>query len=455
MNLSKFKWVAMALVMLCSCGGNDDNKIDNPDGPQGSGSMEEMTPEQSKEFLQTTATDFLNLFNPQDQKQVIELAAYFSSEFENYEVPEEFEIEPDGQKRTPAPYMKAVAQAAKGDLDALTRAATTYSYTIKFEKFAGIYEPDSKEERWVKTGNSSDLIFKFTNKSGQPVEMKVTQSGGTSDLDFSVSDWDYDYINGNYQEFEYQYNYFLFIPKNVTATLVENGQELVKTTVVSSIDVKGHKISADVNATLMNIQAIGKTEGTDSKVEATAEFYVSGEKVATSYATINGNNLCNQDKFEAMEDMDDEEVAEELAKMFKNGSCGANVLDKVQVYGQIQYYKDLYFDLDGYWSSWDYDNKATAEAECKKVCDRLNNNIKTQLRYNNTATDQATIQFVPFLDEWGSSSWEYWVSANLLFPDKTTYNIDSYFDRFTNVSNKWNSLISSYEKLWETAGGVK
>ncbi|MDE6697757.1 MAG: hypothetical protein K2K25_12830 [Muribaculaceae bacterium] len=455
MNLSKIKWLGISLILLSSCSDKDDNKIDNPDGPQGSGSMQEMTPEESKEYLQNTATEFLNLFNPQDQKQVFELAAYYSSEFGDLEAPEEFELDPDGYNRTPAPYLKALGQAAKGDLDGLTRAAYTYTFTVNFDKFTGVYEPNTREELWVKTGNSKDIVFKFSNKSGQPVELKVSQSGGTYDFDFSVIDGDEEWGNGNRDEYEVEYKYYLSIPKNVTVTLIENGKELANSTVISSINIDGHKMSAEVNATLMNLKAIAKVDGNDSKVAANTEFFVSGEKVATSYATINGNNICNNKKYQSMEDMDDEELYAELAKMFKSGDCGGDVLGKVQVYGQIEYYKALPEDLDEYWDNYDYDSKAQAQAACQKVCDRLNKNVKAQLRYNNTVTNQATIQFTPYMYQWGGDSeWEYYVTANLLFPDKTTYNIESYFDRFTNVANKWNSLWSAYNKLWKSTCGI-
>ena len=454
MNLSKSKWAALSLLLLASCGDKDKEEIENPEGPQGSGSMTEMTPAESKEYLQNTATEFLNLFNPQDQKQAIELAAYFSSEYADYDAPDEFELEPDGKGRTPAAYIKAIGDAAKGDLDALTRAATSYSYTIKFDKFAGIYEPNSRYEQWVKTGNSKDIVFRFYDRNGQTAELKISQSGGASDVDFSVMDWDYDYdySTGYWEEFEIKYNYFLSIPKNVTAVLTDNGKELANSTVISSIDIKGHKISADVTAKLMNVNMTAKVEGNDSKVAAQADFFVDGKRVGDTYATVNGSNLCNVDKYESFEDMDDDEIEAELTKMFKNGDCGANVLDKVQVYGQIDYYRQMPEDLDGYWDGYDYSKESAREA-CQKSCDRLNKNIKAQLRYDKTATNQATLQFAPYFDKWGSSdySWEYYVSANLLFPDDTTYNIESYFERFTNVANKWEALLNAYERLWDTA----
>ncbi len=459
MKLSNLKWTALSLIVLASCGDNDKgNDVDNPDGPQGSGTMEVMTSEESKTFLQNATTDFLNKFQPEDQRAVIELAAYFSQEYADLEAPAEFEVEADGKNRTPGAYLKALASAAKGDMDGLTRAAVTYSYTINFDRFAGVYEANKSKGEWVKTGESKDVVFKFTNKSAQPVELKVTQAGGIYDLDFTLTEWeeDYDYETGHWEEYEEKHNYYLSVPKNVTVTLTENGKQLANSTIVSNINVDGHTLSADINATLMNLKAEAKVSGNDTKVEAYTNFYVSGDKVGNAYATVNGNNLCDKKKYESFEDMDDEQVKAELAKMLKTGDCGADMLGKVQVFGQVSYYKEMPDDLDCYFDDYDYSSKDEARNECQKVCDRLNKNVKTQLRYNNTTTDQATLQFVPDFDDWsGGTYWEYYVTCNILFPDETSYNVDSYFEKFTNVSNKWETLLDAYEKIWDTAGGRK
>ncbi len=454
MKLANFKWFALSVIVLAGCGDSkSDNELDNPDGPQGSGTTEVMTPEKSKTFLQNTATDFLNKFNPEDQKAAIELAAYYAEEYGDLDAPEEFIIKADGKNRMPATYLKALAAAAKGDMDGLTRAATAYSYTIKFGQFTGVYEPNTKKGEWVKTGESKDVVFKFTNKGGQPVELTVSQDGGTYDVDFTINDWDWDYdeATGSWEDFEVEHNYYLSVPKKVNVSLKENGKELANSSVVSSIDVKGHTLSAEVVANLMNLKAEANVAGNDSKVEANTSFYVSGEIVATAYATVTGNHLCDKTKYQSFEDMDDDEVEEELSKMLKNGDCGVDVLGKVQVYGQVTYYKELPSDLDGWFDSYDYESKETAHNECQRACNRLNDKIKTQLRYDKTATDQATLQFIPGLDEWGSYSWEYYVTCNLLFPDKTTYSIDSYFENFTNVTNKWDTLLDAYEKIWDSA----
>lgn len=456
MNIKNLKWGICALALLASCGGKDNTDINNPEGPQGSGEMQQMTPEESKEFLQNTSTEFLNKFKPNDQKSIIELAAYFTSEFEDFEAPEEFEIEPDGIKRTPAPYLKALAQAAKGDVDALTRAAVSYTYTLKFDLFAGVYEPDYKREVWVKTGNSKDIVFKFFNKDSQPVEVKISQSGGTSEVDFWTEDWDYDWGENGYYEYDARYNYFLSIPKNISASVTENGKELAQSTVVSSIDIEKHTFQADVNATVMNIKANAVVSGTNTKVEARTDIFLSGEKVADTYATLNGNHLCDKSRFESMNDMDDDQIEAELLKMLKTADMGVNILDKVQVYGQMEYYRELGEDLDFYADNYDYSSKEDAKKECQKVCDRMNGKFKTQLRYNKKATNQATFILAPYFwnDSWyGKEYWECYPSLNILFTDGTTYSVESYFDQFTNVENKLHTLLNAYERIWVSAGG--
>lgn len=456
MKLANFKWIALAVVALASCGDSKtESEITDPDipGSNNPNPMEVMTPEQSKTFLQNAATDFLNKFKPEDQKAAIELAAYYSEVYGDLDAPAEFYVEADGKNRLPAVYLKALSSAARGDMDGLTRAAISYSYTLKFDRFVGIYEPNTKKGEWVKTGDSKDVVFKFTNKAAQPVELKVSQGGGIYDLDFTLTDWNYNYNyeTESYEEYEEKYNYFLSVPKNVEVTLKENGKELANSNIVSNIDVRGHILSAQIVATLMNLKAEVNVSGNDNKVEANTTFYVSGEKVGNAYATVNGSHLCDKSKYESFEEMEDDEIESELTKMLKNGNCAVDLLGKVQVYGQVTYYKEMPSDLSGYFDNYDYDTKEQARNECQRACNRLNDKVKTQLRYNNTSTDQATLQFIPEFDEWYYGYWEYYVTCNLLFPDKTSYSIDSYFDNFTNVSNKWDTLLDAYEKIWDTA----
>ena len=450
MKLTKLTWAALGVAVLASCS-DKKTEVDNPDGPQGNGTMEAMSPEQSKEFLQNATIDFLDKFKPEEQKDIIELAAYFDAEYADYELPDNFyfdDVEPSYSPRT---YLRQLAKAAKGDIDALTRAANSYDFRVNFDRFTGVYEPNPRKEEWFRTGDSSDIVFKFRDKGGMPVELKITQSGGTSEIDFTLTDWDYEYVNGTYEEIEEKYNYYLSIPKNLTATLTQNGKVLANTTVVSSIDVKGHTLSADVDATMMNLKATAKVAGNDSKVESRSELYVNNQKIATAYATVEGSGLCDIDRYKELENIEDDMLNDQLGEMFKSGDCGMDMLGKVQVYGQATYYTRLPLDLDGSYDGWDFDkDREKARKACQAACDRLNRNVKAQLRYNYTTTNQATILFQPGFRDW-DYMWEYYTQSVLLFPDDTKYSVDEYFNNFTMVSNKFDTLFDAYMKIWRQA----
>ncbi|MDE5807568.1 MAG: hypothetical protein K2H76_05575 [Muribaculaceae bacterium] len=449
MKLTKLTWAALGVAVLASCS-DKKTEVDNPDGPQGNGTMEAMSPEQSKEFLQNATIDFLNNFKPEEQKDIIELAAYFDAEYADYELPDNFDIDSE-PSYSPRTYLRQLAKAAKGDIDALTRAANSYNLRVNFDRFAGVYEASASKEKWVRTGNSQDILFKFTDKGGMPVELKIIQSGGTSEIDFTLTDWDYEYVNGTYEEIEEKYNYYLSVPKNLTATLTQNGKQLANTTVVSSIDVKGHTISADVDATMMNLRATAKVAGNDSKVESRTELYANNQKIATAYATVEGSGLCDIDRYKELENLEDDMLNDRLGDMFKSGDCGMDVLGKVQVYGQLTYYPKLFLDLDGSYDGWAFDkDREKARKACQAACDLLNRKVKAQLRYNYTTTDQATILFQPGFRDW-DYMWEYYTQSVLLFPDDTKYSVDEYFDNFTMVSNKFDTLFDAYMKIWNQA----
>ncbi|MDE5876446.1 MAG: hypothetical protein K2H47_03005 [Muribaculaceae bacterium] len=442
MKLDKLGYAVVALAMLAGCSDNDPDPVDNPDGPQGSGEMTEMSPEESKEFLTATSTEFLNLFNPSDQSEAIEVAAYFQKVYGDFDMPQQFRDLEEVRYASPAKYFRAIHRAASGDVDALTRAAYTYTYHINFDRFAGKYEPVSSREEWVKTGDSKDIIFVFTDGNNRQCELKASKGAGTSDFDYSYTDEGDGYYDDE------TYNYYLSIPKEIKVTLTVGGKVLADSKVVSDINVNGHSLRMETTATLCNLTVNAAVNGTDIKVQANMEAYVSGKKALSSYATVNGHDLCNKNKIEDLIDRDDADYM--LSSMLTDGECGGDVLGKVQVYGQMKYYKGMVDDLDNYWGSYNYGSKNEAKIACEQVCDKLNANVKTQMRYNGTATDQATLVFVPYLYDW-SYDWEYALEANLLFPDGTTYSVDSYFDKFTTVTNKWEALIDAYDRAWSNA----
>ncbi len=369
MKFLNFKWSALAAIlsigMLASCsdkdneptdGGSENDGQDQEQPTPGTPStgtdddvtpaqVDKFTPEQSKEYLQNTATNFLNQFKPADQKSLIDLTAYFIDTYGDLEFPDDIDFETRSKgNNAPLAYMKALNRAAKGDVTAITRAASTFNYYVNFGKLTGIYEPNRSRGEWVRTGSSNNIVLKFSNQNGQPVEVTVSQSGGTSDYTYSFTDEWYDYWSD--ETYRDHYNYYLSIPKKIIAILKENGKELVNTEVNSNINVNGHSFTADITGKMMNIDIQSKINGTDSKVEANTQFSVNGKQLGSVYAVINGSNLCNKDKYESMAEIEDEdEFDREVRKMFKSGSCNVDVMGNVQVDGKFAIYQGMGNDL--------------------------------------------------------------------------------------------------------------
>lgn len=448
MKLTKFIMPGLAIVALGITGCSKDKSDDpnkNPEGPGGSGTMEAYTPEQSKEYLTETATEFLDLFKPTEQEEVIKLASYFEDEYGDYDMPANFGFDDDDEDYNYAPqeYLRSLSSAMRGNLDDLTRAAYVYTYNINFEHFAGKYEPRRNTREWAMTSSSNDIIFAFTDANSRPCELRITKEGNTSDLTVTV---DEDYY---YDTEEYIYN--ISIPHTVKAELKQDGKLLASSTVTSKIDINAHTLEADVTAEVANLKMTASVRGTDEKLAYSSNFYINGDSKCNSYATINGRDLCNKSKIQNL--IENEFDKNILGTMLTNGDAGVNVLDKVQVYAQISYNPEIIDLLDQDWYYRDYSSKVEAENSCKYACTKLNGYITAQLRYNNTKTDQATLQFQPGLDIWNSGeSWEYFIEPVILFPqDNSTMTFEDYFRNFNRVENKWNVLTDAYEKIWENA----
>lgn len=444
MEFKKFLIPGMAFLALTITGCKDksNDPDDNPVGPGGNGTMQTYTPEAAKEFISDTATEFMNLFNPSDQKELIKLASFFCDKYGDYDLPDNFEIraEEDDYYYNPYRYMRNMLAAANGDFDAFTRAAVTYTYNINFDKFKGEYEPSRGS--WGLVKSSDDIVFKFKDFDSTNCELRITREGGNSEVNVEIYE-SYQY----YDDEKYIYN--ISIPHTIKAELKQGGKVLASTTVTSSIDIDGHKFEANVTAEAANIKVLAAVKGTDSKIAATTELHVNGASKATAYATINGNGLCDKNKIEDL--IDSEFNSHILSSMLTDASAGADVLGKVQAYAQAKYDSELVDYLDEYWDSYEYDSQQAALSACESACNKLNQNIQGQIRFNNTSTDQATMLFQPSLYKSSMSDyWEYTVSPVLYFPqDESTISIEDYFSKFTSVKNKWNSLLDSYEYMWE------
>lgn len=439
----RFSYFAICSLMAMAAFSCKDTPETTPDPlpDPGKEEMEELTPAQSKKFLDDAALDFLNKFQASDQRDIIELASWASYAYEDLEAPEEFEIE--GERVNPAKFIRELSRALKAADGSRAGSATVkYVYNIYFDRFTGIYEPGDR--RWIKRGTSNDVIFRFKDKYGRECELKASAAKGTSDISAEVDDYDCD-------DNRTTDTYNVKIPKEVHVVLIASGKTLADIILESDIDIDGHKFKVATQITAANINAVVTAEGNDTKISQASSFAVDGETLVVSNATINGSRMCDRAYYENVFDKGDF-TKDDFLTIVKNGTAVASVLNRVRVDGEVEFNRDVLNGIDAYWDSYDY-TKSQAEAAVKRSVDALNKNVVAIVRYNNTVTEQARLYWQSAYESWGSDYWEYWVEPVLMFKkDGTTYAFEEYFENgFGNIESLWNDLLDSYDKVWSSA----
>ncbi len=439
----------MLMLSMTACGDKGPEDPEKPDEVKGE--MEQLTPTESKKFLEETAEEALNKFRAADQRDVIVLCSYFCDEYGYLDAPVEFEIEETETGSIPGRYMSSLAKAlSTADASRAGSAAIVYTYSLDIEKFKGVYEPGASQ--WMRTADSNDIVFRFKDAAGKQCELKAVISSTNSEGQISYADEEYyyDYETDDYVEYETENVYKFRIPKEVTVTLTCGGSSLATAKVSSDLNVSGHKISVTANVNAANIAAAVKLEGADTQVTQSSSFSVSGEVIVNSSATVNGNHLCDSDFYK---EIDEDNVDDKLIALLKNGTAAVSVLNKVRVDADVTYDRSVYKAFNGEWNSWSYDSKTAAETDAEAAADALNENVKAYVRYNNKETVQATLLWKYNFDEWGTNSWEYMLEPLIKFDaDGTTYSFDEYFETgFASVEDLWDSLWKSYEKVWDSA----
>lgn len=406
-----------------------DITLEGNQGGEQPGSDKEMSPTEAKQYLEAVATDFLNLFKPADQKDLVDFTRHFAETYGDLREPEEWGLDDYDDED---PYFSARnvmgnlhRVAVSRDLTALSRA---FDDDFDFKRFAGVYEP--KGDRWVKTGNSDDIVFRFKGAKGENCEIKAQGTGGN---------WVLNTEGGEVR-----------IPENVTVNVTRGSDVMARATVRSNVNLDGHTAALSINAVAANLEVTTAVNGTDSRITQNCEFKVSGQKVLTTTAAIDGRRMLDIDNWQNIIENEDEMA---LRQMFTKAVAEADLMGRLQVKADASGFSDLVDAMGGYYDSYDYDTQAEAKAACEADAKVINSSVSTAL-YFNSSVRQAVLWFQPALydeSEYGYSYWEWYIEPVLRFPsDGTTYSFEDYFgnSRFAAVENQWNALVESYQNLW-------
>ena len=462
-----------AVALACSfaaCGGDDE---DEPDGGESGGNNGDepgwvdpnpgtgtvFTDEEAKDYLEATANMVMDQFRPDDQRQLVDLAAGFCEEYKGFGL-DGYEDDDDDEWSAPVrkardsrglmSFFRTVhASLSSGNFMDLSRAAED---VIRFSDFTGIYEPDMKRELFCYTGKSSDLVVKFYH-GGTPCEMKVSRVGnGSWSVDLT------DVSDGEVSSVE--------VTDNLRFSLTEGGRELLAGTVETRWDVNAIKVKADV--TVMNIRATVDFNAGNSEAVSHQALYVNGSLLQTSDATVKGRDMVNPDKVadlfdeivdrweyapgQFFEDTYYEFNPKKASDMFRSGDATTTLLGRMRVATSISNSKD-FLDLETYFDEYDFDgDENAAKRACQQACETLTNSAPTYLYLDGSGKATAQLKWQPRFKDYGFGYWEWEPEGVIEFADGSKYSVEEYaVNGFANVQSRIGSLVGAYVGLWNAA----
>lgn len=438
-----FAFVLMtSACLISSCKGGDDPTGGLLDDPKGT--MEVLSPDEQKDFLVDVGEELINTFNPNDQKEAVELADELYYKYKNYDwdaIGEEFEDELDDIYSTefesffgmPRRMIDVINGKKKVSLE-------NKEILLTLSKFGRIIEFDDKNKtvKITKTDDPS-VVAKFSDPEGTKCELKVWGEGKEIEGSYTYEDGHWDY---NYDEWvsDGKRTIRVKVPRTIKMYLKHGSNSLISFTFNWDSNIKDY-----VNTSL-NLQVINLVFAEETKVsttEASAVFSFSYGDKGLIAAAVNlpkyelidwegGKDITEEEGENWLEEYDDK-YKSMLGKIGK-GEVKLDILGKVQLRGGVTDGAAL---VDAYYN-WGDKYYNDEQDECQDLCDLLNKYIYLSVYYNNTTTEQAKLLMQVYEDYYG-----YDIEPIMYFPqDETSIAVMTYFN-----SSKFLGLVDLVEEL--------
>lgn len=438
-----FAFVLMtSACLISSCKGGDDPTGGLLDDPKGT--MGVLSPDEQKDFLVDVGEELINTFNPNDQKEVVELADELYYKYKNYDwdaIGEEFEDELDDIYSTefesffgmPRRMIDVINGKKKVSLE-------NKEILLTLSKFGRIIEFDDKNKtvKITKTDDPS-VVAKFSDSEGTKCELKVWGEGKEIEGSYTYEDGHWDY---NYDEWvsDGKRTIRVKVPRTIKMHLKHGSNSLISFTFNWDSNIKDY-----VNTSL-NLQVINLVFAEETKVsttEASAVFSFSYGDKGLIAAAVNlpkyelidwegGKDITEEEGENWLEEYDDK-YKSMLGKVGK-GEVKLDIFGKVQLRGGVTDGAAL---VDAYYN-WGDKYYNDEQDECQDLCDLLNKYIYLSVYYNNTTTEQAKLLMQVYEDYYG-----YDIEPIMYFPqDETSIAVMTYFN-----SSKFLGLVDLVEEL--------
>ncbi|MBR5238047.1 MAG: hypothetical protein IKV26_04970 [Paludibacteraceae bacterium] len=142
--------------------------------------LETLSPMEQQAKLNSVATDFLNMFKPKEQRNLIELLTYLADKYEDYDFGPMYEHYEEN-----LPFLRQLARGVRKVVDEnLTHNLAMEVYD--FPRFTGIFEVNDEKRTWEYLGESENIELRFKNKNGDLCVAVLSASGEEMEVEFET-----------------------------------------------------------------------------------------------------------------------------------------------------------------------------------------------------------------------------------------------------------------------------
>lgn len=463
-------WTAVLLSgLLCLNACGDDDKDDEPNAgpdpvvPVEPGDGNAMSPTQQKAYMETVATEFMNLTPASDFKDQTVLGRYVADTyFDGYDWSE---TEKWGKEIIDG--LKEYVGVLPDEVETYYGTYYTYYYIDKITAYKAVVQASNfkghftaTQGRWV-LSKADDLQFIFKDKYGDPCVLKLETSGNVKKVYLlNTDEWiDYEWKEEGNDYYSYEYydrtQWTIGVPEKVVLTLTQGGREVMRTTVnidLSSITNEEFDLSkSSLNvSTLVEFNNGYKINVSQASYTANSKAYVQASMskngkdliVLALASDLSGIPSCNVSAFTKSNFDPDDYDTDKINS--KNAFVKLDVIGKMQIQGTIS---DIRKYADYMEQAYDNDEK---ESSFKSYLNQANSLTDLYLFYDGNGTKQASVVMEPFEEkEWNYS---YWTAEPVLkFYDGSSYStFEAFFndrdfkttiDAFKSFANKYADLL--------------
>lgn len=453
--MKTMKWLPIILCGLALIGCEKSSNGNGGGGEEQKQDLNAMSPEEQKQYLVDAGKEFINTFNTNDQKFVIELADGLYRKYESYDweqLGDDMEQIYRDKYESFFGLPKRYAQMAEQKrIPTLAMMEQIFSFATDSRNFT----VDERTKTIIVTKSTDNACTAtFTDENGNPCSLKVWGEGATTEYTVSYRE------DGTTKRIRAQ------IPEKIYMQLMQNNSQVIGVSISLNTKRNDHlTLGADI--AVANLK--WKFDINITSTHGNMAFAMSYDSKSMIAATIDlpKYQLFDKDKDDSVDSW--EEWAEKYADRYESligqvgsGDCVIQIMDKAQIKAHITDGGSLYDAI----MNWDrkYDNRSSSLEAQKALCSIINQYATAGLYYNSETMQAKVIaQAVDYQDEYYDynlgryvTETYYEIEPVLFFPkDMSTYSFSEYFSsrKFSILRGMSEDLINKYIDL-ETELGL-